>query len=151
MFNDEPDCGKKQRAIYNAIAGSMLEMSDEAMLSEAREAGADPARIAERVRRLFAAADREYEQRHLRQAAEQYRQSLAAIRSCTAELPAGADERREMLARLFARDPEIGSALLTAQHRQFKNLSDLDVTSLLVQLKALGALAEPGPTKGGEE
>jgi hypothetical protein len=55
-----------------------------------------------------------------------------------------------MLAALFAREPEMGSAWLTAQHRQFKNLSDLDVTSLLMQLKALGALDDPPPLKEGK-
>lgn len=150
MFNDERDDDRKRRAIYNAIADSIMEMGEEEILAEAREAGEDPARTAERLRHIFRAADREYEQLNLRQAAEQYTRSLVAIRSCKAELPSEANARREMLAALFAREPEMGSALLTAQHRQFKNLSDLDVTSLLVQLKALGALDDPLSPKEGE-
>src|SRR2546423_8668932 len=150
MYNDERDCQKKQQAIYGAIADSIIGMSDEEILAEAREAEEDPAAIAERLRKLFRGADREYSRYNFRQAADQYGRSVAAIRSCKAELPAEADDRRAMLAALFAREPEMGSALLTAQHRQFKNLSDLDVTSLLVQLKALGALDDPPPLKEGK-
>jgi hypothetical protein len=150
MYNDERDYQRKQQALYGAIADSIMEMSDEEILAEARESGEDPAGIAERVRKLLLGTDREYRRQNFREAADQYRRSVAAIRSCKADLPDEADDRRAMLAALFAREPEMGSALLTAQHRQFKNLSDLDVTSLLVQLKALGALDAPSPLKEDE-
>ena len=55
-------------------------------------------------------------------------------------LPRSADERREMLNAFFASRPDIGSALLTAQHREFSELTDADVEDTLRQLKELGAL-----------
>jgi hypothetical protein len=49
----------------------------------------------------------------------------------------------------MSRKPEIGAALLTAQHREFQDLTDADIQSFLEQLGALGVLDElRGPSSG---
>jgi rubrerythrin len=47
------------RAIMDALAESIAEMSDEEILAEAREAGEDPERIAARVRTILRRAVKE--------------------------------------------------------------------------------------------
>jgi hypothetical protein len=47
------------RAIMDALAESVAEMSDEEILAEAREAGEDPERIAARVRTILRRAVKE--------------------------------------------------------------------------------------------
>ena len=51
---------------------------------------------------------------------------------------------------MMSRKPEIGAALLTAQHREFKDLTDADIQSCLEQLGALGVLDELQDPSGGE-
>jgi len=55
-------------------------------------------------------------------------------------LPKSLTECRELLRRVFEAKPEFGEALLTAQHREFRSLSDEDVMSYLKELQSLGVL-----------
>ena len=43
---------------------------------------------------------------------------------------------------IMTRQPDLGTALVTLQNREFRNLTDADIQSALEQLAALGALQQ---------
>ena len=137
-------------AIMNALAESVAEAPDADILAEAREAGEDPGRTAARVRALVGRAAKDYEQRRLREAQKAYDQRVRTLRARPYALPRMPEDRRKLFVLVMSRKPEIGSALLTAQHREFKDLTDADIQSCLEQLGALGVLDELQGPSGGE-
>jgi glucan phosphorylase len=137
--------------IMNAMAESEWELSDEEVLEEARERGEDPESEAERIKDIFRRIFKEHQQAPLREAQRQYEERLSSMFNKETVLPSTPEERRDLLDGFLARMPEYGSALLTAQHREFKDLTDSDVESLLKQLIELGALdstSGPGDKSG---
>ncbi len=128
------------RAIMDALAESVAELSDEEILAETRAEGQDPNLAAEHVRQVLRTAAKVYQQRLLREARAQYERRVAAMREGKYSLPDSPEERRRLLADVFDRKPDIRSGLLTAQHREFSSLTDADVESYLKQLQELGVL-----------
>jgi hypothetical protein len=126
--------------VMSALAESGWEMTDEEVLDDARECGEDVERDAEHVKDVFRRSLKEHRQAPLREAQKKHESRVAAMFKEDSRLPQSADERREMLNAFFASRPDIGSALLTAQHREFSELTDADVEDTLRQLKELGAL-----------
>ncbi len=126
--------------IMCGLADSVLELSDEQILSEIREEGIDPAIEAARIRNVLRQASKAHRQKKLREAKHTYEQRIAEMRTRQYDLPASAAERRDLLAAVFAARPNIQSAMLTTQHRDFRELSDADVETFLKQLKELGVL-----------
>ena len=137
-------------AIMNALAESVADASDADVLAEDREAGEDPGRTAARVHALLGRAAKDYEQRRLREAQKAYDQRVRTLRARPYALPRMPEDRRKLFVLVMSRKPEIGAALLTAQHREFKDLTDADVQSCLEQLAALGVLDELQGPSGGE-
>lgn len=142
MPEKQRDYEAELRTIMDALAESVANASDDEVIAEAREAGKDPARVAERVREILKRAVIAFEQRRLREAEQAYERRVASIRERRYPIPAAADRRRELLDRIVTRKPELGAALLTLQNREFRNLTDADIQSCLEQLGALGVLAE---------
>lgn len=130
------------RAIMDTLAESVAEASDEDILAEAREAGEDPARTTARVRAVLRRAVKDYEQKPLREAQKAYEESVQSIRARTFVLPNTPESRRKLFTLVMNQKPELGRALLTAQHREFEDLTDVDIQSYLEQLGALGVLDE---------
>jgi hypothetical protein len=133
---------KELQAIMYALAESVAEASDEDILTETQEDGENPESAAERVRNVLLGAVKDFRQRRLVEAQRQYELHIAAIQERTYNLPATAEERRKLLDLVFAQQPAMRSALLTAQHRDFTSLTDTDVESCLKQLQELGLLDE---------
>ena len=131
-------------ALLDALGEATLAMTEAELVRECRDADEDPAAVAASTRALLLGAAKDYRQRHLRAAAEEYRRRVAEIGTRWVDLPETPEARRALLASLFARNPTMQSAYLTVQHRDFKELSDADVESALVQLAELGVL-EPDP------
>jgi hypothetical protein len=125
--------------VMNAIGDIELEMSEEELLDELRREGKDIEKQAEHVREAFRMAIREYRKAPLLEAQKKYEEHLSRIVTRDFKLPETAVERRNLLSGLFARKPEFRE-LLTAQHREFKDVTDADVESYLKQLIELGAL-----------
>lgn len=130
------------RALMDALAEAVAEASDEEILNEAREAGEGPAAAAEEVRVVLRNAVKAYEQRHLREAQKEYEKHVDAIRRRPFSLPTTPENRRKLLTFVMTRKPDLKPALLTLQHRDFKEWTDADVQSCLEQLGALGVLDE---------
>jgi hypothetical protein len=125
--------------VMNAIGDLEFEMPEDELLDELRQEGTDIERQAEHVREVFKMAIKEYRQTPLRGAQRKYEDHLSKIATRDFKLPQTAPERRNLLSGLFARKPEFRE-LLTAQHRDFKDVTDADVESYLKQLIELGAL-----------
>jgi hypothetical protein len=135
--------------VMSAMGDIEFEMSEEELLDELRQEGKDIEKEAEYVREVFKTAIKEYRQAPLREAQKKYEEHLSKIETRDFELPETAPERRNLLSGLLARKPEFGS-LLTAQHRDFKDVTDADVESYLKQLIELGALESESEQEDSE-
>lgn len=125
--------------VMNALADVEWEMPESELLDEFRKEGKDVEGEAERIRQLFSRAIKEYRQAPLIEAQRKYQEHISKIVKRDFSLPVSAVERRNLLSGLLARKPELGSSLFTAQHRDFRDLTDADVESYLKQLIELGA------------
>lgn len=142
MAEKPRDYEAELRAIMDALAESVAGAADADILVEAREAGEDPARTAERVRAVLSRAAKDYEQRLLREAQKAYEERLHSIQARPYVLPKTPESRRRLFEVVMTRKPELGQALVTAHHRDFRYLTDADIRSFLEQLGALGVLDE---------
>ncbi len=150
MSNKSRDYELELFNVMNALGDVEWEMAEDELLDEFRVEGKDVEAEAGHIRRLFSAALKEYRQAPLREAQRKYEQHVAKIVKRNIRLPESAIERRTLLGGFLARKPEIGSSLLTAQHRDFKDLTDADVESYLTQLIELGALENSAETEDRE-
>jgi hypothetical protein len=132
------DDGERLHAFANAMADSVEAASDEQVLLDARSAGVDPNQTKSHVQQLFRGVVKASKQRRLEQAQAEYKSSLAAFCAATAQLPAQRAEQRALLIRVFQTHPEIRS--VTLQHREFSEMTDSDVQTLLRQAEQLGLL-----------
>ncbi len=124
--------------LYEQLAESVLSLSDSDLLSiysESAEKDAQP------VSRLVQQATTAVRKKKLADAKGAYEQQVAAMRSRHYEIPATAPRRRELLMSAISRQPSVRS-VLTAQFRDFKEMSDADVESALKQLFELGLLKD---------
>ena len=127
-------------AIMNRLADSVLEMSDEQTLAEEREQGNDPIKEAESVRYVLRQASKKHRMQKLEEAERTYKEQVTRLKTSQYELPDSSAKRRELLAAVFAARPDVQSVMLTAQHRNFDQLTENDIESVLRQLADLGVL-----------
>jgi hypothetical protein len=120
----------------DALADSVLEMSDKDVASEFREYPAP------RTKEIFRAAAKQHAQAKLRAAKAQYEEASKSVRQHEFVLPATPAERRSLLDAFLGSQQTMGMGGLTAQFRELKSVSDADVESTLRQLDALGFLRE---------
>jgi len=127
-------------AIMNQLADSVLELSEDQVLAEEREKGIDPTKEAESIRNVLRRSSKMQRMQKLQAAGRAYQDNVARLNKSQYELPESPTGRRQLLATVFAAKPDVQSVLLTAQHRDFQQLTDFDVESLLKQLADLGIL-----------
>ena len=137
---DDKNYDKQLADIMFRLADSVLELSDEQILAEARAEGIDVHAEADGIRGVLMKASKAYRMRKLDAAQHAYENQLVQMRARHYDLPASPGKRRELLAAVLNARPDMRSALVTAQHRDFRELSDSDVESFLKQLKELGVL-----------
>lgn len=125
--------------VMDTVSEPVLLMSDEEVLAEAVASGEDPEQSAANVKALLQNAVKEYRQRRLRSAQEEYEREAFASQRRQATLPNSAAERRILLNLVCTQKPDIGNAL-TLRYRNFDELTDADVESSLEELQELGAL-----------
>ncbi len=126
---------------YEAMAESVVHESDNEIFSEAGSAVWAWAR-AEGVRQTLLEGVKAFEQKKLSAAYLEYQAAVAKFQERQNPLPATVEGRRELLNQVFLRLSKEQQSSLTLQHRGFKNMSDDDVKSALLQLEALGALKQ---------
>lgn len=132
------DDGERLHAFANAMADSVEAASDEELLADARSAGVDPNQTKSHVQQLLRGVVKVSKQRRLEQAHAEYEASVAAFRTAAKKIPVLPKEQRALLTHVFQTHPQIRS--VTLQHREFSELTDSDVQSLLAQLEQLGML-----------
>ena len=132
------DDGERLHSLANAMADSVEATSDEQLLLEARSAGVDPSQTKSRVQELLRSVVKASKQRRLERAQAEYEASVAAFHGATVKIPAVPKEQRALLKCVFKTHPQIRT--VTLQHREFSELTDSDVQSLLTQLEQLGML-----------
>ena len=138
------------RAFYDALADSILTASDGDVELELRDRALNPSDVANNVQRILIAAVKQFKQRKLSASQSMYETEVERIRTAKYSLPSSAEERRALLWRVITGAPSM-SGLVTAQHREFKDLTDSDVIGLLQQLGDLGVLGDSGEGRTGGE
>lgn len=145
-----PKFDKHEEAVMRlmfGLADSIEEAPSTEILEDAEKSGVNLLDEAEEVRGLLRSEGRSYLQRKLRESRAAYETALVALQRESCDLPESAEERRAMLQGVLRERPQFQEIVMTAQHRQFSELSDDDVTSFLRQLKILGLLhMPPSPT-----
>lgn len=131
--------------LLDFLAESVLEMSDEALLTEAREEGEEPEAIAQRVTAVIDGAVAAAARKKRSQLREAYEAKTASIRDRVLRLPETMAEQLGLLKSVLAANPRLRPAL-TLQHRALDGLSEADVEGYLRKLHELGLLDldEPG-------
>jgi len=125
--------------IFDALAESVLEATDEEIQDEMRQEGLEPAKVAEVTRSILLDAATSFEKRKLREARQAYERRRAEITEGRHRLLDFAEERRNLFMRLLALQPQL-SAALTLQYRDFQDFTDDEIESLLEQIQVLGLL-----------
>lgn len=126
--------------VMDTVSEPILKMTDEEIRAELIERGEDPDKVASEVKGKILRTVKNYKQRHLNKAQEEYERESSASQQRQADLPNSPEARRELLNVVCSRKPEFGSMLLTLRHRDFEELTDADVESSLEELWELGAL-----------
>jgi len=130
---------KELENICDALAKSVLEMSDEEILAEARDDGDDVAAAAEEVRQVLRNTLKAHKQRRLVEAQQQYELKMVAMFQREYSLPESPEDKRALFLGILNTNPTVNSAL-TMQHRNFQELSNEDIESYLKQFVELGIL-----------
>ncbi len=133
------DGGDAYGRLMAALGDDLLGASDAEVLA-AVDTPAEAEAMAAQVRRMLLGTAKDFRQRRLRAAATEYRRRVQALQMRWVDLPALADDRRQLLSHVFAAQPAMRDVMVTVQHRSFKELTDADVASCLVQLAELGAV-----------
>jgi hypothetical protein len=130
------------------LAESLAEAPEPDILGEAGQNRVNLLDEAEEVRGIMRSAGRQYLQRRLRKSRQAYETAVAEMKGKHCDLPEAPAERRQLLNAILRERPDLEPIVMTAQHRNFNELTDEDVTSFLRQLKILGLTDLPAePTQ----
>ncbi|MBI4467756.1 MAG: hypothetical protein HY650_00365 [Acidobacteria bacterium] len=132
---------RQLKALVDALGRSVVEAPDEEILEDARLAGVDLAANATELKEMFVSTAKSFQKRKLVQAQEDYAKAVESLKERSFQLPPSSEEQRSLLQLLVAQQAQKG-VMLTAKFRDFENLSDNDVASLLEDLIALGLIPE---------
>lgn len=126
--------------IIENLIDSVVGLSDEELLEEIKEEGLDPDNVANHTRSILLGAFKNYEQRNLRVARQHLEQSQKAKerKQRSNVVPKRHEDRIPWLQNYVRQHPGI-----TAQFRDFKEMSPEDMESCLDQLEELGLLGDP--------
>jgi len=141
-----PKFDKHEEAVMRlmfGLADSVEEAQPSEILEEAEKRGVNLLDEAEEVRGVLRSAGRAYLQRKLRESRAAYEAAVTNIHEQNYDLPGSVSGRRQLLEGVLRERPQFQGIVMTAQHRNFGELTDEDVTSFLRQLKILGLLDMP--------
>jgi len=128
---------KKIRALHDALADSVLSLSDEQLSAALREEGRDPDVVAEETRALLLGTVKQFQQRALVKARVEHEAAVHQLETRRPVFPRTAQERRDLLVGLLTQQPA-ATGVLTAQWREFSEMTDADVETALLELAHLG-------------
>jgi AraC-like DNA-binding protein len=133
----EDDPRRAIDGILEGLAESVAHEDPDELVEEARSAGKSPKAVAERFKKVAAAALKTFEQRKLEAAREAYR-ARSSSELGKGKIAGTPEERRRQLSSIQRTNPEMLAAL-TTQYREFES-SDEDIESMLEDLAELGFL-----------
>ncbi len=142
------DSDKKLQQLQSLIDGlsePLISISDEEIRNQVREDGLNVKKLGDLGRKILGEALEIYKSNTLKQARNQYQVRLAAFHATKFFLPTSFEEKLKLLKECLEKHAFVKDAVLTTQHRDFKNLSEADLDSMLRQLHALGLLANSSP------
>jgi hypothetical protein len=129
--------------VMNMLADSLAEAPESEVLEEVRQGHESLLDESNEVRAILGNAGRDHLQRKLREARQAYEAARSQLQQTEYDLPSTTSERRNLLYSVLTRRPDFEAVVMTTQFRDFKNLTDDDVLSLLRQLKELRLLDAP--------
>ena len=124
-------------SLFAALADNVESVSDEELLAEVRDDGCNPEEVGHEMRVFIENTVKAFKQRALIAAKEQHQREKARLTGAALRVPPGAGERLQLLNTIIARQQQAGR-MLTAQNREFREMTDEDVESWLQQFAALG-------------
>lgn len=127
--------------LMNRLAESMEVTSADELLEEDTGLTADAVERGEGIRNLLLQEVMNYRKSLAEEAMRQHAVTISEFLKNPYRLPDDPEAQRGLLQRVFTDYPHL-QASLTLQHRDFRNLSDSDVESLLKQLAALGVFED---------
>ncbi len=133
---------KEVRALYEALAENVLASTDQELIEEVRDNGDDPGALAESTRTLLLNTVKTFQQRPLAKARDERARAIQKIDSLRPVLPTDPQLKRAMLIGVLKAQPT-AQGVLTAQWREFDEMTDDDVETALLELVHLGFI-DPG-------
>jgi hypothetical protein len=127
--------------VLDRLAEYVRNSPGDELLEDARREGRDPAETTLRVKGLFRQAIKNYQQKQLEKAQQDYESEVTAMKSRHISLPKAPEQRRRLLAAIFSQQPQLRAAF-TFQNRGFSELTDQDIEDHLRKLALLGVLDE---------
>lgn len=134
-MKDKP--GKRTRPadrLAELVADELLAVSGQELEGMVREWGLEPKEAAQNVDAAFKEALKRRSKARLEEAKRTREKEVAKLSGGRLDLPT---DREELLVTLKARLAEIDSSQVTIQHRDFNDLTECDIRSLIRQLSAL--------------
>jgi hypothetical protein len=130
---------KRMRALFEALADNLDSMSDEQIVEECREGGRSPREVAQHTRAVLRSAVKSFKQRALAKSQAEHAASVEKLIALRPIFPPEPHQRRLMLATVLQNQPD-ARGVLTAQWRNFDEMTDTDVETALVELVHLGLI-----------
>jgi hypothetical protein len=132
------------RSLVKELSRSIIDATDEEILEDARASGMNIDAQGTQLKQMLANTAKTFQRRKLLQAHEAYDKEVRTLQNTTFRLPVSASEQRALLQSVAAQQTQRAGAF-TANFRDFENLSDADVASLLEELAALGLVPVSEP------
>ena len=141
---DKKTESERLEAMFDALAESICNESDDELLEDLRQEGIDPEAEANRLKNMILDTLKAFQQRGLVSAQEGYRRRVEQLEGKKYPIPEGRQERQSLFS-LVLQQPQY-AGLVTAQYRDLKDLSDEDMETCLEDLAELGILDEVDKT-----
>ena len=123
--------------LFDALAEGVLSSSDDELAQDIRLSGEDPDAVSEETRSLLLKTLKEFRQRPLAEAKSEHQRAVERLTSARPKLPDDSRERRDLLVGILTNQPS-AQGVLTAQWRDFEEMTDDDVETALIELIHLG-------------
>ena len=135
---------ERLEAMFDALAESICNESDDELLEDLRQEGVDPEAEANRLKDMMLDTLKTFQQRGLVSAQEGYRRRVEQLEKKRYPIPESRQAQRSLFS-FVLQQPQY-ACLVTAQYRDLKDLSDEDIETCLEDLAELGILDEMDKT-----
>ena len=143
MANKKTD-SERLEAMFDALAESICNASDDELLEDLRQEGVDPEAEANRLKEMMLDTLKAFQQHGLVSAQEGYRRRVEQLEKKKYPIPESRQAQRTLFSFVLQQPQYAG--LVTAQYRDLEDLSDEDIETCLEDLAELGILDEMDKT-----